>query len=162
MRKFTRLILEVLGVPVVLIIQSYVLINLLFMEQKPMPRLFALEWGALSAGMYFLGFASWSEEAQKLEAQGFSLDQRTGWALLGGVLCGLLVLAVACLGGLFPGVLFLSPIERAICGLCVFGQQTCFWIAACTDTRVWGREQPCLGKDPNEGNAGHFAGTSKQ
>jgi uncharacterized membrane protein YdcZ (DUF606 family) len=145
-----RLISESLGVPVAMTIQAYVLINFLFIQQKPMPRSYALEWGALSAGMYFLGFASWSEESQKLEAQGFSLDQRTGWALLGGVLCGLLVFATAFLGGLPPGVLFLSPIERVICGLCIFGQQICFWIAACTDTRVWCREQRYLEKDPNE------------
>ena len=148
MRKFMRLISEVLGVPVVMTIQAHVLINLLFMQQQPIPRLDVLEWGALSTGMYFLGFAFWSEECQKLEAQGFSLDQRTGWALLGGVLCGLLVFATAFLGGLPPHVFFLSPIERTICSLCIFGQQICFWIAACTDTRVWCREQRYLGKVP--------------
>ncbi len=90
-------------------IQAYVLINFLFIQQKPMPRSYALEWGALSAGMYFLGFASWSEESQKLEAQGFSLDQRTGWAAFGGVLCGLLVFATAFLGGLPRASSFSAP-----------------------------------------------------
>lgn len=131
MKRFVRLIAEILGVPVVMTIQAYVLIVVLFLQQEWAWSSFTLRWGGISAMTYLGAFAIWSEESQRIQAQEGERDERAGWALIAGLLFGLIILLTA----LLWNSSWSTALGRGVIGICVFGQQICFWIAAHTGAR---------------------------